>query len=179
MTDTMDVRAQQWDQYTIFINKGKVPVDRWRDITYGKIVYNVRPQKDEVNHTRLTMGGDRINIDMDCGTHPVNFLTVKLFFNSIILTPGAKSLGLDLKYSYLHTPMDCPQFLQMKINNFPDDVIDHCDLCEKEDKHDFLFIRVEQGMYGLSHVGIISQSYFKNALRLPLSGVKSSHTYQG
>ena len=72
-----------------FINEDKVPATRWRDITYGKIVCKVCPQKDEVNSTRLTMRGDRINIDMDFGTPTANLLTVKLLFNSIVSTPGA------------------------------------------------------------------------------------------
>ena len=36
-----------------FINKDEVPANRYKDITYGKIVCNVRPQKDEVNRTSL------------------------------------------------------------------------------------------------------------------------------
>ena len=60
-----------------------------------KIVCDVRPLKDKVNWTRITMGGDRINIDMDCGTPTANLLTVKRLFNSIVSAPGAKFLGLD------------------------------------------------------------------------------------
>ena len=80
-------------------------------MTYARIVCNVRPQKEETNQTRLTMGGDKINISIDCGTPTANLLTVKLLLNSIISTPGAKFLGLDLKDFYLNTPMEQPEFL--------------------------------------------------------------------
>ena len=85
----------------------------------------VRPQNDEDNCSRLTVGGDRINFEGDCLTPTASLLTVKLLFNNIVSTLGAKVLGLDLKDFYLNTPMKCPKFLQMKLTNFPDDVIDH------------------------------------------------------
>ena len=81
-----------------FVNKGKVPLDRWKDVAHGKIVCNVRLQKAETNRTRLTFGGSNTTTIIDCGTTPTaNLLTIKLLFNSIISTPGAKFMGLDLK----------------------------------------------------------------------------------
>ena len=49
-TDTME-----------FIEKHEVPQDRYKDVTYGRIVCDFRPQKSEQHRTRLTVGGDRIN----------------------------------------------------------------------------------------------------------------------
>ena len=64
------------------IHKHEIPDNRWRDITSGRIVCNVRPQKEEGFRTRLTIDGSRINIDMDCGTPTASLLTVKLLLNS-------------------------------------------------------------------------------------------------
>ena len=61
-----------------FIDRNEVPADRWKDITYGKIVCNVRPQKEETNRTRLTFGGNNTYTEIDCGTPTANLLTVKL-----------------------------------------------------------------------------------------------------
>ena len=36
-------------------------------MTYARIICNVRPQKEEVNRTRLTMGGNLINVPMEGG----------------------------------------------------------------------------------------------------------------
>ena len=88
-----------------FIHKLEVPPDRWKDMTYARIVCDVHPQKAETNRTQLTMGGDKINIPMDCGTPTASLITVKLLLNSVISTLGAKFLGLDLKDFYLNTPM--------------------------------------------------------------------------
>ena len=60
---------------------------------------------------------------INCRTPAANLLTVKLLLNSVISTPGAKFLGLDLKDFYLNIPMDRPEFLRMKSENFAEDVI--------------------------------------------------------
>ena len=111
-----------------FIHRHDVPQDRWKDVTSGRIVCNVRPQKEEVFRTRLTVDGSRINIDMDCGTPTASLLTVKLLLNSVISTDGAKFMSIDIKDFYLNTPMDRPEFLKMNIKNFPDDIIKHYNL---------------------------------------------------
>ena len=58
----------------LFIPKNDVPIDRWRDVTYGRIVVNYRPEKSDPYRSRLTVGGDRINYPGDCGTSTVNLL---------------------------------------------------------------------------------------------------------
>ena len=77
-----------------FINKAPIPVDKWRDVAYSRIVCNVRPQKEETNRTRLTFGGNNLSVDMDCGTPIAEVLTVKLLLNSVISTLNAKFMTL-------------------------------------------------------------------------------------
>ena len=108
-----------------FIHKGEVPIERWKDVTNGRIVCNVRPQKKEVNRTRLAVDGSTINFEGDCSTPTANLLTVKLLFNRIVSTPGEIFFGLGLKDFYLNTPMDWPEYLRMKLSHFPEDVIKH------------------------------------------------------
>ena len=91
-----------------FIDKEDVLADRWKNVTYEKIVCNVRPQKEETNRTRLTFGGNNTKTTIDCGTPTANLLTVKLLTNSIVSTPGEKFPVLDLEYFYLNAPMDRP-----------------------------------------------------------------------
>ena len=117
-----------------FIHKEEALNERCEDMTKGCIVCNVRPQKKEINRTRLTVDGSRTIFEGDCSTPTANLLTVKLLFNSIVSTPGTKFWGLDLKDFYLNTLMERPEYLRMKLAHFPDDVIDHYKLREKVDK---------------------------------------------
>ena len=84
---------------------------------------------------------------MDCGTPTADLLTVKLLLNSVVSTLGAKFMALDLKDFYLNSPMERPEFLRMKIDHFPQDVIDHYSL--KDMINDKGSLLVEKGMYGL------------------------------
>ena len=108
-----------------FIPKKDVPVDRWRDVTYGRIVVNYRTEKTDPYRTRLTVGGDCVNYPGDCGTPTVDLLTVKLLLNSVISTPNAKFMTIDIKDFFLNTPMARSEFMRLKLSNLPDNVITH------------------------------------------------------
>ena len=79
-----------------FINKKDVPADRRRDVTYGCVVVNFRPEKEDPYCTRLTVGGDHVNYPYDCGTPTVDLATIKYLLNSVISTPLAKSMTIDI-----------------------------------------------------------------------------------
>ena len=80
-----------------FIDKKDIPSTRWNDVAHSRIVCNVRLQNEEVNRTRLTFGGQNLDVPMDCGTPTASLLTIKLLLNSVISTPGARFMTLDIK----------------------------------------------------------------------------------
>ncbi len=90
----------------VFIKKNQVPQDKAKDVTYGFITTLIRPEKlDQPNRTRLVAEGNRVHYPGDAGTPTTNLLTVKLLLNSIISTPNAKFMTMDIKDFYLNTPM--------------------------------------------------------------------------
>ncbi len=92
-----------------FIRKEEVPFDRIKDVTYGSFNCDIKPNKEEINCTRLTMGSDRINYLDDCGTPTADMILFKILVNSIISTPNAKCVMMDIKDFYLQTPMRRPE----------------------------------------------------------------------
>ena len=80
----MPGRSKGTDTLT-FINKEEIPGERWKDVAHSRIVCNVRPQKEEVNRTRLTFGGQNLDVPIDCGTPTASLLTIKLLLNSVVL----------------------------------------------------------------------------------------------
>jgi hypothetical protein len=86
-----------------FKSKQKIPTTCRKDITYGRIVCTYHPEKQDPHRTCITMGGNLINYLDDCGTPTADLLTVKLLFNSIISTPHAKFMTIDIKDFYLNT----------------------------------------------------------------------------
>eukprot|EP00804_Cyclotella_cryptica_P007378 CCRYP_002595-RA/>CCRYP_002595-RA protein AED:0.45 eAED:0.45 QI:0/-1/0/1/-1/1/1/0/113 len=97
-----------------------VPPGRRKDITYARICANHRPEKQDPNRIRITLGGNLVHYPGDVRTR---MLTVKLLINSVISTPGAKFMSLDISNFYLMAPMDRPEFVRMHLSDFPDDVI--------------------------------------------------------
>jgi hypothetical protein len=149
-----------------FIPRDKVPRDRVKDTTYGLITCLVRPEKlDEPNRTRLVAGGDRVHYPGDAGTPTADLLTVKLLINSIISTPGAKFMTMDIKDFYLNTPMARYEYMRLKISDMPDDVIEHYNLREIATPDGFIYCEIQKGMYGLPQAGIIAQELLADRLR--------------
>ena len=89
----------------LFIDKTTVPANRWRDVTYGRVLVEYRPENTNPYSTRLTVGGYRVKYPGDCGTPTVDFTTVKILLSSIVSTLNAKSVTVDVKCFYLNTPM--------------------------------------------------------------------------
>jgi hypothetical protein len=55
-----------------------------RDVIYGSFSCNYKPNKEEIERTRLTAGGDRINYPGDTGTPTADMTLFKVILNSII-----------------------------------------------------------------------------------------------
>ena len=101
-----------------FIRKSQVP--KHNRATYGCIVCNVRPQKEEIHCTCLTVGGNLINFPGNKSTPTAELLTAILLINSTISTPGAVFLGIDLANFYLNTPMADPEYMRLRLEIIPD-----------------------------------------------------------
>ena len=140
-----------------FTYKHEVPDHRWKDVAYTRIAVNERPQKAEVNRTRLTYDGSNLSINMDLSIPTASLLTAKILLNSVISTPGAKFMAIDIKDFYLNTPLERPEFIRLKISNFLEDVIKEYKLKDKVDSKGFIYVKITQCMYGLPHAGIIAQ----------------------
>ena len=77
------------------------------------------------------MGGDKINYPDDCGTPTADLLTVQLLLNSVISTPEAKFMIMDIKNFYLNTPLKTYKYLHLKMDDIPEDVWQVYELKEK------------------------------------------------
>ncbi len=134
----------------VFIKKYQVPRDRAKDVTYGLITTLIRPEKlDEPNRTRLVAGGNRVHYPGDAGTPTADLLTIKLFLNSIISTPNAKFMTMDIKDFYLNTPMAWYEYMQLRLADMPKDVIAHYKLNNIATPEGYIYCKIQKGMYGL------------------------------
>eukprot|EP00804_Cyclotella_cryptica_P006250 CCRYP_010108-RA/>CCRYP_010108-RA protein AED:0.40 eAED:0.40 QI:0/-1/0/1/-1/1/1/0/258 len=147
-----------------FIQQSHGPQDRWKDVTYGRIVANFRPEKEDPYRIRLTVGGNRINYPGDCGTPTADMITVKILLNSVISTLNAKFMTIDIKDFYLNTPMARPEYMRLKLANIPAAIIDLYKLRDIA-QDGYVFVRIQKGMYGLPQAGIIAQQLLEQRLQ--------------
>ena len=83
-----------------FINKKAVPTDKWRDVAYGRIVVDYRPEKTDTYQNRIKVEGDKVNYSVDCGTLTVDLTTLEILFNSNVLTLNVKFMKIYGKDFY-------------------------------------------------------------------------------
>ena len=106
----------------------------------SQFVCTVRPEKAEPNQTRFTVGGGRINSPGAVATPTVEMLVAKMLFNSVISTKDACFMTMDISNFYLMTPLHHPEFIQMKLSDIPDKVIEEYKLQEKATKNGSIYI---------------------------------------
>lgn len=145
-----------------FIRKAQVPPDR--KPTYARFVCDIRPQKAEVNRTRLTVGGNLINYPGDTSTKTADLITAKMLLNSTISTPGARCVCVDVKNFYLNTPMDRYEYVRIPIALVPQEVINEYNLTALTDSQGNIYLEVRKGMYGLPQAGMLANKLLAKRL---------------
>ena len=112
-----------------------------------------RPQKTDPNRFRITVGGNLIDYPYELATRTADLTTSKVMWNSVISTPGAKYACADVKNFYLMRPLDRFEYMRMRIDLIPQELIDLYNLGDKV-KYDskgvgYVYMEIRKGMYGL------------------------------
>ena len=101
----------------------KYTVRTGRTVTYGIIVAKIRPKKAETHCTRLTVGGNLINLPGDITTHAAYLITANLIFNNVLSTKNEKFMCADIANFYLKNPMERYEYTKLPLDNIPEDII--------------------------------------------------------
>jgi hypothetical protein len=134
-----------------------------RTVTYARIVVDHRPQKDDPNRVRITVGGNLINYPFELTTRTTDMVSSKILWNSTISTIGARFAGADIKNMYLGTPLDQYEYMRMHLSIIPEDIIVHYGLRDKV-LNGYVYIEIRKGMYGLPQAGILANKLLKKRL---------------
>jgi hypothetical protein len=146
------------------MQKDNVTFERMKDVMYGSFNCDYKPNKEEKERTRLTAGGDQINYPDDCGAPTADMTLFKILVNSIISTPNAKCIMMDIKDFYLNTPMKRPEYMRLKITYIPDEIIDQYNLKSLVTQDGYVYCEITKGIYGLPQAGIIAQQLLEKQL---------------
>ena len=108
-----------------FIHKKDVP--KGKKITYARFCCDVRLQKDEINRTRLTVGGNLLEYVGKISTESASLETIKIHLNSTISTKDAKYAAADIGNFYTNSKLDTPEYMKIHISMIPQEIIDEYD----------------------------------------------------
>jgi hypothetical protein len=126
-------------------------------VTYGSYGYEIKPNNEEKHRTRLTARGDRNHYPDNVGTPTVNMILVKVLLNSIISTEKVWCIILDVKNFYLNTPMTRFEYMQLKLNDIPEEISIKYKLREIATEDGYVYCKIQKGMYSLPQARIIAQ----------------------
>ena len=131
-----------------------------RTVTYARICVNYRPQKEDPNQVRITVGGNLINYSGELTTRTADLTTTKIMLNSVLSTPNAKYVTADVKNFYLKTPLDRHEYMHMPIKLIPEEIIQQYKLREKC-VNGMVYMQIQKDMYGLPQAGILTNKLLK------------------
>ena len=60
-------------------------------------MYKVKPEKDDIERTRLTVGGNLLGVTGNLSASTASVTTAKCAFNGVVSTLGARCLLADIK----------------------------------------------------------------------------------
>jgi hypothetical protein len=127
------------------------------------VVCEVRPEKDDPDRTRITIGGSRICFPGDVGTNTASLELFKVLLNSVLSRKGARFSTINLKYFYLDTPMPDPEYVHIKITDIPAEFIEEYKLAGT-DQDGWIYFEIRRGCYGLPQAGILANDLLRSRL---------------
>ena len=142
--------------------------------TYAKVVVAYRPQKDDPYRIRITAGGNKIFYPGELTTRTADMTTAKLHWNSVLSTPGAKYMCLDIGNFYITATLDRYEYMKMPINLFPPWIVDQYDLSRKV-VGGFIYLQMRKAVWGLPQAGILANKLLRKRLA-PHGYYECTHT---
>ena len=121
--------------------------------TYARVVVDKRPEKEEVIQSQIKAGGDRLEFQGNTSTKTVGLETAKMVFNSVVSTPEAKFMAIDISNMYLNTPLNDYQYMRFNIKMIPQEVIDHYGLQNIATKDRWVYCEIHKAIYRLKESG--------------------------
>lgn len=136
LADGVGTRMPHGTNTISFIKFHEIPKNKRP--TYAQVVSEFRPHKPDPYRIRITAGGNLI-VYLDDKSQPTSdIVTAKILLNSVISTPNAKFLGLDIKNMYLHSGLPEPEFMRIPRELVPDKIINQYNL--HDHFHKWIFI---------------------------------------
>ena len=109
------------------------------------------------------MGGNRIEYNGAVTTETADMTLVKLLLNSVVSTPNAKFMTMDLKDFYLGTLIKGTEFMRVPVHMISEEIMKLYNLYDKV-VDGYVYVKICKSMYGLTQAGRIANEQLKDKL---------------
>ena len=99
------------------------------------------------------MGRDQVDYPGAVTTKTSDLITAKILLNSVVSTPNAKFMGIDIKDFCLNNVLPRLEYARIPLAVIPQEIIDLYKLEELVDQDGYVYIKIAKGMYGLPQAG--------------------------
>jgi hypothetical protein len=124
----------------------------------------VRPEKEEINRVRITVGGNLLDYLGEISTEAASIETTKLLINSVLSTPGARLGTIDISNFYIQNYLIDYQYMRVHISMIPQEIIDEYNLTDIMEADGWCYVKIRKAMYGLEESGFIANQELKAIL---------------
>ena len=91
-------------------------------------------------------------------------LATKILPNSVVSTPDAKLVPVDILNFYLITPLKQSEFIRVNLQDIPDEIIQEYKLKNIVAVNGLIYIHADRGMYGLPQSGLLANALLEKQL---------------
>ena len=123
--------------------------------TYANPVVDFRPQREDPHCIRITAGGNLITYEGDASVQTADIDTAKIHWNSVVSTPNAKYMCLDIKKFYLTVALEYFEYTKTPLNLFPEWTKKQYNLNELA-FDGWVYIEMRCVVWGLPQTGILA-----------------------
>ena len=127
------------------------------------VVCEVKPHKEDPNHTHITVPGSQICYHRDVGTPTGSINLVKLIINSVLSRRNARFVCFDLKKLYLQTLTEKSEYVRIKLSDIRPEFIEECNPTQSV-QNGWVYFEILRGCYGLPQSGRLAN----DLLRTPI-----------
>jgi hypothetical protein len=143
-----------------FVNKNMIPSHK--EITYYNEVLStkINSKGDIIYRVRGSAGGDKINFKGDRYAPTAEMVTTKVLLNAT-LNEDANWMTLDLRDFYLKTVLEDPEYMRIHRRQLTASTIQLYNLEDKFDDQQYVYMRLDNCLYGLPQAGKLSYQKLK------------------
>jgi hypothetical protein len=134
-----------------------------KNFTYANPVVDYRPQKEDPHCIQITAGGNLIKYEGNASVHTANLYRAKLHWNSVVSTPDAKYMCLDIKKFYLTAALEYYEYMKIPLALFPSWTIEQYNL-NKMALEGWVYIEMQRAVWGLPQAGILANKRLRRKL---------------